>query len=204
MKAMVYHRKPSSINYDSPFETLKTDLNSRIRAVLGKRGIVYVVTALFVVLLYTLLNFPPKASSDAAIEHSLVEPVSEINAAFHGVLESPSEEHERPSGGDNTVVIPQGRNRHATGGKEGKQTSSQTNYGFPIVSTRNQGSVVMLTGATGPGHFGEIQDFYTMIVENRMEYAKARGTAHSSSIVRSDDGRLRFDDRGFGILSDYT
>jgi len=204
MKATVHHRKPSAINCASPFETLNTDFNSRIRAVFGKRGIVYLVTALLVVLLYTLLNFPSEASSDAAIEYSLVEPVSEIKAAFHGVVESPSEEHDRPSGGDATVVIPEGHNRHATGEKEGKHTSSQTSYGFPIVSTRNQGSVVMLTGATGPGHFGEIQDFYAMIVENRMEYANARGTAESPSFVRSDDGRLRFDDGGFGILSDYT
>jgi len=204
MKATIHHRKPSTINYDPSFETLTTDINSRIRGVLGKRGIVYLVTVLVVGLIYTLLYVPSSGGSHVDIGYSLVEPVQDIKAAFRGVFESVSAERERPVDAANEVVIPEGRNRHVTGQKHGKQKSSQTSYGFPIVSTRNRGSVVMLTGATGPGHFVEIQDFYAMVVENRMDYANARGIIQGPSFVSSDQGRLRFDDGGFSILFDYA
>jgi hypothetical protein len=49
--------------------------------------------------------------------------------------------------------------------------------GLPIVATGRNGKVVMLTGASGPGHFSSVPEFYNRVIQNRMEYAAVHGTS---------------------------
>jgi hypothetical protein len=178
MKASVHHRKPSTINYNGSSNAIGTDIGSRIRALCGKRGFVYLSTILLVGLLYTLFNVG-SPSDGADIDRSLALAEPEIVPALHGVFQSATEEAVEPTPELEHVIPAIDDARESTSDRQTtpeRQTSSgQTNYGFPIVSTRNRGSVVMLTGATGPGHFTDLQDFYPMVVENRMEYANSRG-----------------------------
>jgi hypothetical protein len=50
-----------------------------------------------------------------------------------------------------------------------------TREGIPLVSTGGHGKLVLLTGATGPGNFKDVEDFYGKIIQNRLGYAKAHG-----------------------------
>jgi hypothetical protein len=193
MKASVHHRKPSTINYNGSYDAIGTDVGSRVRAVCGKRGFVYLSTVLLVGLLYTLINVGSSSNGADTGPLALAEP--EIVPALHGVFQSATEEAVEPTPGLEHVIPAIDDSRETTSDRQTtpeRQTSSgQTNYGFPIVSTRNRGSVVMLTGATGPGHFTDLQDFYPMVVENRMEYANSRG---SRPLHIGADNRLRIYD----------
>ena len=60
------------------------------------------------------------------------------------------------------------------------QDEKHTEDGFPLISTHNNGKLVLLTGATGRGNFFEIPDFYPQIVKNRLDYATYHGTQHRS------------------------
>jgi hypothetical protein len=203
MKASVHHRKPSTINYSGYADAIGTDIGSRMRAVCGKRGFVYLSTILLVGLLYML--FSAGSSSDSVdTDRPLAVPQLEIVPALHGVFQSATEETVEPTPEVEHVIPAIEDSRGTTSDRQttpDRQTSSgQTNYGFPIVSTRNHGSVVMLTGATGPGHFSDLQDFYPMIVDNRMEYANSRGAlAHFSET----DNRIRVYDGGFSVVYYY-
>ena len=46
---------------------------------------------------------------------------------------------------------------------------------MPVFSTRNNGKVVLLTGATGPGHFSNVSEFFAKITNNRLDYVNAHG-----------------------------
>ena len=62
------------------------------------------------------------------------------------------------------------------GGKPTNRGDVQhTKDGLPLISTRNGGKVVLLTGATGPGHFEAVEGFYSKIVNNRLDYANTHG-----------------------------
>jgi hypothetical protein len=54
-----------------------------------------------------------------------------------------------------------------------------TKDGFPLISTENNGRVVLLTGVIGPGNFREVDNFYSEIVNNRLEYANHHGISTS-------------------------
>jgi hypothetical protein len=51
------------------------------------------------------------------------------------------------------------------------------NEGMQVLSTAGNGSVVMLTGSTGILHFPGVDDFYTKLTNNRLDYAKVHGTS---------------------------
>jgi len=62
-------------------------------------------------------------------------------------------------------------------------TMTVTGEGIPLVSTGGNGKVVMLTGATGPGQFTGIDDFYVKIIQNRLEYAKTHGIVKAMLLI---------------------
>lgn len=180
MKASVHHRKPSTINYNGSYDAVGTDIGSRIRAVCGKRGFVYLSTILLVGLLFMLTNIrSPSEGADVDNSPGLGSGEDVVLPALQGVFQSATEGHVEPSPAVERLIPAVDENREMTADRQTtadrQKTSGQTNYGFPIVSTHNRGSVVILTGATGPGHFADIQDFYPMIVENRMQYANSQG-----------------------------
>ena len=80
-----------------------------------------------------------------------------------------------------------------------------TEEGFPLISTHNNGKLVLLTGATGRGNFFEIPDFYSLIINNRLEYANRHGPTPSllAFIPRKLTVRLRFDDGRFIVVCNY-
>ena len=65
---------------------------------------------------------------------------------------------------------------HLTPPTHHSQGEKHTEDGFPLISTHNNGKLVILTGATGRGNFFEIPDFYPQIVKNRLDYVNHHGT----------------------------
>ena len=168
---MVQYRKPSSITYSNHLQTTKVSLESRLRSMFSKRGIVYGCTALIILLLFSLMiTGIPDRTDASSIRASNGDEFPQTSipttpAAIHDVIHDPDFD-----------TMETTHETHIPPPSPAIQGNQLTKDGFPLISTQNNGRVVLLTGATGPGNFGEAEGFYSKTVNNRLEYVNAHGT----------------------------
>jgi hypothetical protein len=160
---MAQLRKPSSMVQYTPLQIASASIESRIRPLFTRRGIVYSCSTLFILLLFsvTLIGLPDGGAMMASSWTSRgdetplwITPVSPLN-------------HIRPPNIHNSF-LPHPPPQSLNGLDEQER--------IPLISTNNNGTVVMLTGATGPGHFARVPDFFSKVVNNRLDYANAHGS----------------------------
>lgn len=143
---------------------------------LTKRGIVYGCTALIILLFLSLvITGIPDTSGVAAILPSIIDdpipkplPINSPPTKQRPTYENPDE-------------LPSTPPPHGEEEKPADHYGKHTKEGLPLISTNNGGKVVLLTGATGPGNFDEIEGFYSKIVNNRFDYANAHGLSPFST-----------------------
>jgi len=175
-------RKPSSKHYNSnyvltarPFNRSESSnayysITGILRPFIAKSTIIWGCTALIILIFLSLL-LPKLADSDAILP-GWSNPTRVQGPAAPYSLSS-------------ILVGGDPRDKADTQSSNEMDTPAQlqtpqdqvmtTNEGIPLVSTGGNGKVVMLTGATGPGHFKDVKEFYGKVMENRMAYAKAHG-----------------------------
>src|SRR5271154_700102 len=130
-------RKPSSTTYSTSILSSRQALESRF---LSKRGVVYGCTTLILLLLFSFIindgtsKWVPKPLKEPF--ESLPTPSGVITDIIP-LLTPPKEDSQPP---------PQPLAPSTT-----DQNERLSKDGLPLISTRNEGRVVLLTGATGPG-----------------------------------------------------
>jgi hypothetical protein len=70
----------------------------------------------------------------------------------------------------------------------GKHALTQNQHNtkeFELTATKNNGKVVLLTGATGLGHFQQVDDFHNKVKSNRLEYVERHGTLGSFALTEN-------------------
>jgi hypothetical protein len=170
--SMVLLRKPSSIHYNNSLQASKPSIESRFRSILTKRGIIYGCTALIVLLLLSLIitGIPDGTNVSSNWSSNIDElphnPIPSTLPAITDVIHDPDFDSSK---NPETHIPP----TYSSALQDAKLSKD----GLPLISTQNNGRIVLLTGATGPGNFEKVEGFYSKVVSNRLDYAKAHGTA---------------------------
>ena len=162
---MVQLRKPSSITYDPP----TISIESRLRGMFTKRGIVYGCTALIILMVLSfVITGMPDTSGVSSIWPLVTDDRIPKPLPINPPTDGQPNTHENPDEFTPTPAPPEDINpAHHYG--------EHTIDGLPLISTNNTGKVVLLTGATGLGNFEAVEGFYSKIVNNRLDYANAHG-----------------------------
>ena len=183
---MVQPRKPSSFTYPTyVLHSAKVNIDSRLRVMLTKRSVVYICTALVILLLLSFIatglpdptgvlsQWTPKTEhADPFDLTPILDPV--VDGPNHLDLESNLGLNEPISATPPSPPPP-------------FQDVNKTEDGFPLISTNNKSKVVLLAGATGRGNFWDVADFYSKVVSNRLDYINAHGI---SEVQKLTHGRL--------------
>jgi hypothetical protein len=180
---MAHFRKPSASGLlYSPLQGNFSE--GRLRLLLTKRGIVYGGTALFLlVLLSLMITGVPDAkevgslwssTQDDAIHSDPILPLDDVVLPPHIQHDDSRFQTSITSSVTTSTAVPVGT-AHLTPPAQHLQDEKHTEDGFPLISTHNSGKLVILTGATGRGNFFEIPDFYPQIVKNRLDYVNHHG-----------------------------
>ena len=180
---MAHFRKPSAsgLSYSPPQGNFS---EGRLRLLLTKRGIVYGATALFLlVLLSLMITGVPDAkevgslwstTQDDAAKSDPILPLDDVVLPPHIQHDDSQFQTSITSSITTSTAVPVGT-AHLTPPTHHLQDEKHTEDGFPLISTHNNGKLVILTGATGRGNFFEIPDFYPQIVKNRLDYVNHHG-----------------------------
>ena len=212
---MVRFRKPSASGLlYSPLQGNPSE-GRQVRLLLTKRGIVYVGTAVvLLVLLSLIVTGVPDAKEVGSLWGSKDHDASSdptILPLDDDVLPPIQHDDSRPPTGStssvttSSTVVPIGT-AYLPPSTHHFPDEKHTEDGFPLISTHNNGKLVILTGATGRGNFFEIPDFYPQVVKNRLDYVNHHGTAQTHPLLPNTEliGRVRFNDGGFSVVCDYT
>jgi len=191
---MASFRKPSTM-----YSALPTNLSEgRLRLLFTKRGITYTGTAvLFLILLSLSMTGVPDTKDLDSLQtshHAEAEPPTNIlpfGDSDVGLL--PPIQH------DDSRLLPSTTSAKTTTTSSVVAPTAQlpppshrlgeekhTEDGFPLLSTQNNGKLVILTGATGKGNFFEIPNFYSNVVQNRLDYVNHHGTYPPSRQGKAD------------------
>jgi hypothetical protein len=165
---VIQSRKTSGITYTSPGTAVFT---SRMRPLLSRNGIAYTCTA---VLGLVILSIVFSGSPEGSGALSPWSPTTSKTPVTPTILSSITELHKDDSQGP--VLQSDKLDTPGTSMPTTQEQTAQIGGGLPIISTNNNGSVVLLTGAAGLGNFRDVQDFYNKITTNRLEYANSHGT----------------------------
>src|SRR5579859_706182 len=160
---MLQHRKPSS-----PFTSYTPYNESPGRRGFGRKYIVYLFTAILVCVVVSCLYGQPYRRP-AVVESTLREGREQGNVP-------------PPSKGSHNIVPPyildaveKSREEEVPAPNLAIPSAGEK---LPLISTHGDGKVVLLTGTTGPGHFQGVQDFYSKIIDNRLNHSKTHGPTH--------------------------
>lgn len=156
-----------------------------------RKSIVYCCTVLAVTLLLSYVSLGPGTAGILppwTIDIGQRPPVS-VGMTAPGVVDD-TEDSEFPQDNEVTSRI----SKTMPPQEAPVQHYPLTENGFPLISTSNNSTLVLLTGVTGPSPFSEIPNSYSMIFKNRLEYVNAHGMPTQSSA----DMRLRLYDCGSG------
>lgn len=160
-----------------------------MRTLVTKTAVVYSCTGLLLLLVFSMfLNATPNAPgvlSPWTKGGGLAQPISETPLT---IIEITNQNAETQSSNDLDTPLPTSSSAKSaqpspplppapppTSDDAQTQTSKIQNE-FEIIQTKNNGKVVLLTGATGPGHFQQVDDFNHKVISNRREYAYRHGT----------------------------
>jgi hypothetical protein len=185
---MTYFRKPSASGL--LYSALRANFSEsgRLRLLFTKRGIVYTGTAVFLLVMLSLLLMGVPDARDMSsrwTSNQDFKPTTSIPPLDDVVLppiqndDSGTQTSATSSETTSTTIVaelPPAAHHLAD--------EKHTEDGFPLISTRNNGKLVLLTGATGPGNFFEIPNFYPIIMQNRLDYANHHGnpSQHTPSL----------------------
>ena len=210
---MTYFRKPSASGLLYSALPANFSESGRLRLLFTKRGIVYTGTALFLLVSLSLLlmgvpdardmssrwtsnqDFKPGTTSILPLDDVVLPPIQHDDSGTQTSTTS--------SDTTSTTIVAElpPATHHLADEKH-------TEDGFPLISTRNNGKLVLLTGATGPGNFFEIPNFYPIIMQNRLDYANHHGNLLPYTPPyrqrKLTAMRVRFNDGGFSLVRDYT
>ena len=166
LRRVIQPRKPSGTTYTSP---PTVGLASRMRPLLTRTGIAYTCTGILGLVILSLMwsgthegtrvlsQWSPMASETLKTPITTSTITELNNDASPDLVEYTNLD---PPG--TSIPAPQGQKPQPVGG-------------LPIISTKNNGTLVLLTGASGLGHFRGVEEFYTKITANRLEYANVHG-----------------------------
>jgi len=168
---MFQTRKPSSVRYDDSGRATRSEesnfsLLRILRPVLSKTAIAWACTLLLVIVSFSfILNGAPDGSGLSPVWAAKTD--DRLPSMSAGVENGQIQDKEQwQSSNEMDTPAP----LHS-----GEETVTVTGEGVPLISTNGQGKVVMLTGATGPGYFRAVHDFFNKIFQNRRDYARAHG-----------------------------
>lgn len=139
-----------------------SNFRSQLRGSLTRRGATVITTTLVILVLLSLMT--PRLSremtlspvSNAKPNDSDQESLGETNAAKPTVI---SDVVEQPPA-------------DPTNSPEKENVAGK----FQPMSTNNHGKLVMLTGSSGASHFRTVQDYFSKVLNNRLDYANSHGT----------------------------
>ena len=190
---MPHFRKPSASGL--LYSPLKGNFSEgRLRLLLTKRGIVYGSTVLFLlVLLSLMITGVPDTKEVGSLWSSTqqgaansgrttsIQPLDDVVLPPHIQHDDSRFQTSITSSVTTSTSVPVGT-AHLTPPTHHLQDDKHTEDGFPLISTHNNGKLVILTGATGRGNFFEIPDFYPQIVKNRLDYVNHHGIPTHSPV----------------------
>ncbi len=165
-----------------------------MRMLMARSTVVYSCTGLLLLLVFSMfLNRTPNTTgvlSTWTKQHGLPTPVLDTAT----IVEVTNKHSETQSSNDldtpevksvalqtNTASPPIDALEHNL-----EKSLSQTHKNpkeFEAIATKNNGKLVLLTGATGPGHFQKVENFHQKVTSNRREYANKHGILCSNYIL---------------------
>lgn len=176
---MVQFRKPSSMTYNyTPLQSVRTSIQTRLHALSTKRRIVYGCVGLLILFIFSfmIMGFPDGSSVSSVwtpkVDDTTLTPFPPMddNSSDSDIglgSEYPHEHSPQPPSSPPPSALSRPTSSYPD--------ETHTAEGFPLIQTRNNGKVVLLTGAMGSGNFEEVPDFYAKVVSNRADYARAHG-----------------------------
>jgi len=168
---MIHLRKPSSKFYSSHIPSSRHN-EPIFRGKLNRRSIVYGCTILVVVLFLStfLTGMPDGAGIVTPWSKEGRHPLPPIEHTLSSTYDSTLTSYRQPveKEGTQTVSSPEQSSSPLSG-------IPQTRDGFPLISTSNNSSLVLLTGVTGSSPFPDVPESYSMIFHNRLDYVDSHG-----------------------------
>ena len=152
------------------------------RMLLTRSAVVYSCTGLFFLLVFSLfLNGTPDTAGVLSTWTAKSESDSRPGTETSVIVEVTNKNAETQSSNDLDTPLPTSNQAPPLPlpppyVKDTVTLNQQNPKEFELVSTKNKGKVVLLTGATGPGHFRQVDDFHNKVRSNRLEYAQRHGT----------------------------
>lgn len=169
-----------------------------MRMLLTRSSVVYSCTGLLLLLIFSMfVNSTPNPSgvlSTWKTQHGLPSPV--LDSAT--IVEVTHKHSETQSSNDldtpevHAIALQTNTAPHPVDppSNDLEQTLAQPHQNpkeFESIATKNNGKVVLLTGATGPGHFQKVDNFHHKVTSNRRQYADKHGTLSSNHILTRQD-----------------